>query len=570
LSVLAAILPPAVLPPAILPPAILPSAASAQQATTTNFNPPRDETLYTSGTSLYPPTNFNPLDTAGYTGSQGLLYEPLFLFDPVRTQLIPWLAAAGSWATPTSYRIQVRGGVDWVSSKDGAVMGAMSGRDVAYSVNLAVADKADPYHADVASAKGATVSANIVTVTFQKPVGYAQWQEFLWHAPVLPAAVWSRLPSGGQSSAANTAPVSTGPMLLNDFDATKACYRDNPHWWGTAQLHLSFKFAYLCDTVSGSSGSGLSNLLDDRVDWSNQLLRGIPKLADGYGIKTYYSSQPYMLAASTAWLQMDVARAPMDNVDFRRAVAYALDPASVVATVYTGTVEAANPTGLLPELAPFVDKTVVRKYGFYFSPSLAQHYLVKSGYKGQQLVLTVPEGWTDLIDAAKVMCQQLGKVGIHVVARPVPIGGRNADVASGNYDMVINYGAGLSQTPWSYFDSVYQLPLAKVQAGGLNTERFSAPSDWSLVQEAAATPLTDTTALDGIYANLELDFLQDLPEIPLWYSGAWFQANTGHWDNYPTSTSHDDEYTPVMWPGWLGSTTTVYALAQLDPARKSH
>jgi peptide/nickel transport system substrate-binding protein len=258
----------------------------------------------------------------------------------------------------------------------------------------------------------------------------------------------------------------------------------------------------------------------------------------------------------------------MDNVDFRRAVAYALDPASVVQSVYTGTVQAANPTGLLPELSAFVNNNVVHKYGFYYSVSKARAYLAKSGYKGQQLQLIVPDGWTDLVDAATVMCQQLSKVGVHVVAHAVPLRGRDADVADGDYDMVINDSAGLGSTPWSYFDTVYQLPLGKVQVGQ-NTERFSAPPDWSLVQEAAATPLTATTALDGIYANLELDFLQQLPEIPLWYTGAWFQANTGHWDNYPASTSKDDNYTPVMWPGWLGSTTTVLALAQLDPGPKS-
>ena len=84
------------------------------------------------------------------------------------------------------------------------------------------------------------------------------------------------------------------------------------------------------------------------------------------------------------------------------------------------------------------------------------------------------------------------------------------------------------------------------------------------MQEAAQTPLTDTTALQGIYANLELDFLEQLPEIPLWYSGAWFQANTKLWQGYPSSTSRDDHYTPVMWRGWLGSTTTVLALANLE------
>ena len=273
---------------------------------------PRQQTLYTSGTSTRGPTDFNPLDAGAYTGSQGLMYEPLFLYDPVRGTFIPWLATSGRWATPTVYSLDVRRGVSWVSSRTGAITGALGAADVAYSIDLAVTDKADPYHAEVASVRSVTARGGTVTVRFAGPVGYAPWQDFLWHAPVLPEAVWSRLPVGSQVNTANLAPVSTGPMLLATTAPTEACYRDNPHWWARAQLGLSFKFEYLCDVVTGSSGSELSDLLNGTVDWSNALLRGVPNLADakagGYGIKTYYDGAPYMLPASTAWLQMDVAR----------------------------------------------------------------------------------------------------------------------------------------------------------------------------------------------------------------------------------------------------------------------
>jgi peptide/nickel transport system substrate-binding protein len=549
-------------------------AAAAQPALSATPAPgpsalPRSETLYTSGTSSSPPTNFNPLSPGRYTGSQGLLYEPLFLYDPLNARFIPWLATGGSWVNSTTYRLAVRGGVEWVNSRSGAVQGTLSSRDVAYSIELAMTDKADTYHLDVASAQRVTATGATVTVSFAKPVGYAQWQEYLWHAPVVPEAVWSKLSGDGPLSASNTAPTATGPMLLDSVSPTEACFRTNPHWWGAAQMHLSFKFKYLCDVVSGPSGDELSDLLDDRIDWSNQLLRGVTNLADskagGYGIKTYYSGPPYMLPASTAWLQMDLARAPMNDVDFRRAVAYALDPAAIVSGVYTGTVETASPTGLLPELASFVDKNVVERYGFHYSPSLARRYLGKSGYKAQQLQLTVPAGWTDLVNAAGLICRQLAAVGIHVSTNIVPLRTRNADIADGRYDMVINDSSGLGSSPWTYFDDIYQLPLTATQGDGANTERDSAPADWALVQEAAATPLTDVTALNGIYANLELDFLQQLPEVPMWYTGAWFQANTQRWQNYPSSTDRRDQYTPVMWPGWLGSTTTIFALAELEP-----
>ena len=530
---------------------------------------PRNKTLYASGTATSPPGNFNPLDLAAYTGTQGLLYEPLFLFDPVHAKFIPWLATGGSWVNATTYKLQVRNGVRWASSPNGSPRGALTGADVAYTVRLAAQDEADPYHPDVTSVKDATAAGDTVTVTFEQPVGYAQWQQFLFHAPVLPTAVWSKLTAGGQVSSPNLAPVSTGPMLLVSRGSSEACYRDNPNWWARAQLGLSFKFEYLCDVVSRSSGADLSALVDNRTDWSNALLRGVPNLVGGntggYGIKTYYPGAPYMLPAGTVSLEMDTARAPMSNVYFRRAVAYALDPSAIISSVYTGTVSVANPTGLLPYLSSYINSVAVKSYGFYYSASLAEKFLDKSGYKGQHLTLEVPMAWADWMEAATELSRQLEKIGIHVSAKFVPVAAFDADVANGNYDMVIDDATGLCPTPWSYYDAIYRLPEKGTQGQGLNTERFSDSSVWALVRQAGTTPMADTDLLRSLYAVVEADFLQEVPEVPLWYGGAWFQASTAYWENYPASTSRQDQYTPMMGPGWLGSTTTVYALAELRP-----
>ncbi len=549
---------------------VMPVAAAQHPGQTGPSVLPRDKTLYASGTATSPPSNFNPLDVPkDYTGTQGLLYEPLFLYDPVHGKFIPWLATSGSWVNATTYQLQVRPGVNWVSSPGGSTNGMLTGADVAYSINLAVQDTTDPYNADVASVKSATATGSSVTVTFARPVDYAQWQQFLFQAPIVPETVWSKLTPEARVSGANMAPVSTGPMVLASTSSTEACYRDNPAWWARSQLGLSFKFEYLCDVVTRSSGDDLSALIDNRTDWSNELLRGVPDLVGGktnaYGIRTYYPGTPYMLPGGTAWLEMDTARAPMSNLDFRKAVAYAIDPAAVISGVYTGTVSKTNPTGLLPYLSPFINNVAVKSYGFSYSPSMAEQFLDKSGYNGEHLTLEVPAGWTDWVQAATELCSQLNKIGIHVSAKSVPITTRDADLSQGNYDMAIAQDTVISPTPWSYFDTVYHLPIKPVQTEGFNIERFSDPSAWALVEQAAVTTIGDTALLKSIYAVVEADFLQELPEVPLWYSGAWFQASTAYWDNYPASTSRQDQYTPIMGAGWLGSTTTVYALASLKP-----
>ena len=119
--------------------AVAASPASATRAPSiTSF--PRDETLYTSGTAYSPPSNWNPLDSGSrYTGTMGLLYETLFLYDPIHNKYLPWLATGGSWTGPSTYTMQVRNNVKWSNGS------SLTGADVAYSINLAKANPAVPY-----------------------------------------------------------------------------------------------------------------------------------------------------------------------------------------------------------------------------------------------------------------------------------------------------------------------------------------------------------------------------------------------------------------------------------------
>ena len=136
------------------------SACSSSSSTTPSGAPtsgtlgafPRTETLYTSGTAYAPPSNWNPFNLGNYaTGTQGLIYEPLFLYDPIHNKYKPWLATSGTWSGST-YTISVRNGVKW---SDGT---ALTGADVAYSINLAKTNKSDPYSSNVATVKNVSAS----------------------------------------------------------------------------------------------------------------------------------------------------------------------------------------------------------------------------------------------------------------------------------------------------------------------------------------------------------------------------------------------------------------------------
>jgi peptide/nickel transport system substrate-binding protein len=545
------------------------ASGAAGSGATLSF--PRSQTLYTSGTAYGPPVNWNPLDTGAFaTGTQGLIYEPLYLYDPVKGAYDPWLATgaeASGWQG-TKYVINVRSGVKWSDGQP------MTGADVAFSINLARTTPADPYSANVATVATATASGNTVTVTFKGTPGYTEFTDYLWKAPVLPQHIWSKIPASQIATDANKNPVGTGPMTLDTANQQEVAYQTKPDWWATSALSLSFKFKYLVDIVNGSNSQELGQLTSGNIDWSNNYLPGINQLATaqqgngGYTLKFYYPKTPYMLSGNTVWLEPNTTKAPMNNVNFRRALAYALNPSAIAQSVYGGIAAPANPTGLLPTLqsAGFVDSAVVKQFGATYDPAKAKQLLAQSGYHGQTLKLEAPQGWSDWNTAQQVLQQELQQVGINVQVVMPSANQRTADITNGNYDLALDNNAGLDSSPWSYFQRVYQLPIEKQQSAQLNWERFSSPADWNLVQQAASVSPSSTGQLNQIYSTLEKDFLQQQPEIPLWYNGVWFQGNTQYWQDFPSSTGGNQNI-PAMWNGYIGAMTTVPALAQLSPVK---
>ena len=535
---------------------------------------PRNETVYTSGVAYSAPTNWNPMNLGNYaTGTQGLLYETLFLYNPIKNTYIPWLARNGTWTNSSTYTINLRDGITW---SDGS---AFTSADVAYTIELAKTNPAVPYSNLGPFVKSvSTPDANTVVVHFN-PGAYQVWGNFLWSDPIIDKAVWSALSPADQVTGANASPIGTGPMLLDTANTQEVAYTVNPSWWAIKDLGLSFKFKYLVDIVNGSNNVELGQLLESNIDLSNNFLPGISQLISspaatgklnsngGYGLATYYPTAPYMLSANTVWLEPNLTQAPMNNLNFRKALAYAINPQQIANVIYSNLVDPATPTGLLPNLNPFINKSVVSKYGFSYNPKLARQFLKASGYKGKTITIQDPDGWTDWNSATDVIVQDLAAVGIHATAYFPQYAARTANLTDGTYDLALDNNAGPSSNPWKYFDREFQLPILKKQTAQLNWERDDNPAAWALVQKLGTIPPTDPAASQAIYSQLEQIELQTLPEIPLWYNGAWAQYNTTYWKDFPTVST--DQYTPVMWGGWLGNMTTVLALAHLQPVPAS-
>ncbi len=554
--------------------ALLSTGGASAQQTPLAANYPRSQTLYTSGTQYGPPSNWNPMVTGNYaTGTIGLLYETLFLYNPLNNQFTPWLAKSGSFTSSTVYTLTLRPGLAW---SDGQPLTAA---DVVYTIDLGQYT-AVPYHNIWTYLKSVTeVNTTTVSLAFKSTPNYQEWANFLYTYPILPKHIWQSRSLTDIITGTNPNPIGSGPYLYLAHDQTTMVWQRNPNWWGIKALNLKMAPKYIVDVANQSNNVALSLLLQDQLDLSNNFLPGIASLVGGIGgypITTYYPKAPYMLSANTAWLVMNLKRTPLNDPVFRRALAFAMDIPAVVRSDYNYIVKGSNPTGMLPTWSQYVDQTLVKSLGFSYNPSKANQMLKSAGYKfgsngmvetksGKpiNLSLIVPQGWSDWMAGIQILAQGAAKAGIQITPSFPAYNSLVAQRNSGNFDLVINNDQQISNTPWSYYQWMFGLPILKTQSYR-NYGRYNNPTAWSLVQQLDRTPVTDTAGMKSAIAKLQQIQLSQMPVIPLWYNGMWAQYNTTTWSNWPSSSTY--QTVPTLWRGYpnMGS---VYMLAKIKPVK---
>ena len=520
---------------------------------------PRGETLYTSGTQYGPPSSWNPMQTCCYaTGTIGLVYEPLFRYDPIKDKFIPWLATSGTWNGKSSYTIKVRQGVKW---SDGQPLTA---DDVVYTINLGKL-KTVPYSNIYSFVRSVDkVDSETVRVNFKKP-NYQEWANFIYNYPIVPQHIWQGRSEKEIVTGANEKPVGTGPYLYSTNDQDRMVWVRNDDWWAKSQLGRQAPAKYIVDIVNGSNNVVLGQVLQGGIDLSNNFLPGIASLVDRGTVSTYYPKAPYMLAANTAWLIPNTTKAPLNDKQFRRALAYSMDVDKIVKIDYKNIVSRSNPTGLLPVWNKYVDKGVASRLGFTYNPARAKALLAQAGYKDTNgdgyvegkdgkainLSLIVPNGWTDWMEAIKIIAAGAKPAGIQITPKFPDYNALVAQRNTGRFDLVIYNNEQIGNTPWRYYNYIFRLPILKQQTD-FNFGRYKNQQAWNLVQRLDATPVDDIAGMKRVASQLQRIQLTDMPVIPLWYNGMWAQFNTSTWNNFPSHTGPN--YTPSLWRGYLQMT----------------
>lgn len=534
----------------------------------------RSETLYTGGKQWGPVTNWNPFLGGNYAmGTVGLCYETLFLYDPLADKFIPWLAESGSWKDSKTYEVKIRQGVKWTDGQE------LTADDVKFTFELG--KQTALFFSGVWDWLSSITKIDNYTLDFKftSPL-YQEWDNALYGVPIVPQHIWSIKTLTEVSSGANERPIGSGPYVYFDCDPqTKMIWKRNDNWWAIKTLGFSCAPKYIVDLVNTSNENALGLVLQGQEDLNNNYLPGISSLLKGgYALKTYYSEPPYHLAANTAWLVMNLQEKPLNDIEFRKALAASINVSDIVSRDYENMVSVANPTGLLPMWDKYVDQDVVKKLGITYDLSKAKKFLADAGYKDVDgdgfvenkdgskisLKLIVPNGWSDWMAADQIIANSAKAAGIKIEPSYPDYNGYLDQLLKGTFDLAIDNRAALSNTPWTYYRYIFYDKLEDIpttQTG--NFGRYNNKEAFDLVTQLDKVPTSDLAGMKAVISKLQTIQLTDLPIIPLWYNGVWAQMSTTYWTNWPSAegTNHN---LPCTWNGYWNM-TAVLMLTELKP-----
>ncbi len=507
--------------------------------------------------------NFNPLTPAAAARWPTLcgVYEPLYVFNSLRGEAVPWLATDTEWRDDRlTLRVTLREGVKW---SDGT---AFTAGDVVFTFDLmkenAGLDRRRLWRFLQSVER---VGENQVDFRFQHV--FIPGREDVLAQLIVPEHVWSDVDD--PVTFPNENPVATGPFTeVRLFRNQVFELGRNPHYWQEGRPRVE---ALRFPAYPSNDRANLA-LVFDEVDWAANFVPAIDRV--------FVERDPehhdywFPLTGTTVFLYANTMRAPFDDVRVRKAISCAIDRDLLVDVALFRYSRPSDATALSDAYTGWRDPEVVAKGDWVrFDREAAGAMLDEAGLPldedgwrtgpdGKRLrydILTV-SGWSDWVRASQVIARSLQAVGIDASVKTYDFGAWFQRVQEGNFDLSLGWSFE-GPTPYVFYRELMSTdtvrPLGKIS--GSNWHRFGSEEADRVID--AFEVETDPERRREQVAELQRIFSREAPAIPLYPNPSWAAYNTKRFTGFP---SPENPYADPS-PNKIDRADCLLVLTQVEP-----
>ena len=510
--------------------------------------------------------NFNPFspDTR-LPANQGVIYEPLMIFNKATNNLMPWLATGFTWNKANDVlSFQIRKGVLW---SDGSPFTA---KDVVFTFDMlkkfpALVNNVGSILTDYLEGWSAK---DDYTVEFRFKLVHTPALYVIANALIVPEHIWKGL--ADPTTFTNEAPVGTGPFTeVTKFEDQIYVIERNPHYWQEGRPYFQgIRFP----AYPGNDQANMA-LVSGDLDWASNF---VPDADTTFVAKNPKDFHYYFVGGDPVMLYLNPATKPFDKVEVRKALSMAIDRSLVVKVAEYNYVPPLDATSLSAEYQDWKDPAVAAAGRWTnFDPKAAGEALEGLGYrlgadglrkgpdgKALKFTLLCINGWTDWISACQIICRNLKDIGVDVALDTPEQNTWQEKVYKGDFQMAIGWSSG-GATPYEFYRSqmskVTVMPLG--QDASENWSRIAIPAADKLLEDFANS--SDPAMQKKLMTELEMIFVDNAPALPLFPGPDWYEYVTTRFTGFPT---REDPYAPgPMYNAPLISPNALIVLSRLQP-----
>ncbi|MEW2402081.1 ABC transporter substrate-binding protein [Streptomyces sp. NPDC046862] len=510
---------------------------------------------YASGKTVLQ-RNFNPLTTTGDAspGTRIYMYQSLMGVNVLKGgEFEPWLASAQKLSSDgKTLTVDVDKKATWSDGKP------VTAKDVVFTFQLV---KKTPAlnSSGVSFVSVAAQGEKTVVFHFDKPA-FTQVASILQQY-IVPEKYWA---GKNPVTYANPDPVGSGPYTLKRFASQQITLGLRGDYWRSRIQVKEVRLPVV------NSATEISQLTSGQEDLSGG---AIPNLEKQYVDKDPSKNGYFYPTYGSLILVFNHDRGALKDVRLRKAVELAINRQQLIQLVTQLGASPISQTGLdAATQGKWLDPAY--KDAVQTDVTAAKSQLEQAGYKlsggkamkdGKQLTLNYIEvsDFADSVQRARIIADQLGKIGIKVKVQPLAQATYNDTRQKGDFDLA-SYGLAYGAVPWQIYNPLLNSQFAGTPSGGKaqtnNYLRWRDKTTDGLLNELANTG--DEQTQIELTRKLEKIIVDQVPFVTLSNITAGCAWSARNWTGFP---SKDDPY-DICAP-WNGGPAFENVLAHLKPAK---